>query len=117
MANEKMKHKLSPSNGAQKQNSALSSAQVRCLVDPKILARMKKDMSFINSRLSSPRIKLEKGHSIVVRFLPARLGPDKMWYARVAQHWLNEVPITCPRLTGDDFGGALDAYCPGLLRR
>ena len=79
---------------------------------PKILTRMQKDMSLITSRLATPRIELEKGHNIVVRFLPARLGPDKMCYARLGQHWLHEVTITCPRLTGDYFGGALDADCP-----
>jgi hypothetical protein len=38
-----------------------------------------------------------------------------MWYARLAQHWLNEETITCPRLTGDDFGGDINVECPVCL--
>ena len=82
-------------------------------VDPKVLARMQKTVSFFQSQQrGARRIKLEKGHNIIVRFLPARLGPDNAWYALIAKHWLNRVPITCPRLTGDDFGGDIEADCP-----
>jgi hypothetical protein len=82
-------------------------------LDPKILARMNKDVSYVQSQTrGARRIKIDKGHNLVVRFLPARLGPDKNWYARLAQHWLNKVPIICPKHTGDDFGGDLAVECP-----
>jgi hypothetical protein len=82
-------------------------------VDPKILARVQREVSYIQSRSrGARRVKLEKGHSCVVRFLPARLGPDKMWFARTAKHWLNKGPIVCPRETGEDFGGDPKFDCP-----
>lgn len=82
-------------------------------VDPKILAKMQKETAFLQSQQrGARRIKLLKGHNIKVRFLPAKLGPDKMWYARIARHWLNKVPITCPKLTGEDFGGDTQFDCP-----
>ena len=82
-------------------------------LDPKILARMNKDVSYVQSQTrGARRIKLEKGHNLIVRFLPARLGPDHNWYARIAQHWLAKVPITCPKHTGDDFGGDINVDCP-----
>ena len=82
-------------------------------IDQRKLERMRREVSFLQSQQrGARRIKLEKGQTIVVRFLPARLGPDEMWYVRIAQHWLNKMPITCPRLTGDDMGGDPDAYCP-----
>ncbi|MCX6924621.1 MAG: hypothetical protein NT154_15605 [Verrucomicrobia bacterium] len=85
-------------------------------VDPKLLAAMKAEDLFIRSQQrGARRIKMEKEDKIVVRILPARLGPEHMWYARVAKHWLNKVPITCPRLTGEDFGGNPEVECPVCL--
>ncbi len=82
-------------------------------LDPAVLAAMKEEMAFIsNQQRSARRIKLEKGQNALVRFLPARFGPNALWYARIARHWLNKVPIVCPRLTGKDFGGELGADCP-----
>ena len=85
-------------------------------LDPKILARMNKDVSYVQSQTrGARRIKIDKGHNLIVRFLPARLGPDENWYARIAQHWLNKVPIICPKHTGDDFGGDINSDCPVCL--
>ncbi|HEV7927026.1 MAG TPA: hypothetical protein VGR14_16840 [Verrucomicrobiae bacterium] len=82
-------------------------------LDPKVLAALKDECSFIQSQQrGAHRIKLEKDHNILVRFLPARLGPKGLFYARIAKHWLNKLPITCPKLTAKDFGGDLKASCP-----
>jgi hypothetical protein len=82
-------------------------------VDPRVLAAMKDEMSFIASQQrGARRVKLERGENATVRFLPARLGPNGLWYARIARHWLNKIPITCPRLTCADFGGDIEADCP-----
>lgn len=61
---------------------------------------------------SARRVKLNRGQNWIIRFLPAKMGPDALWFARIAQHWMNKVPITCPRLTAPDFGGDPEAECP-----
>lgn len=86
-------------------------------LDPKAVARMQQRMKTDIQQIASQtrgarRIKIEKGKSIVVRFLPAQMGPDNLWYACIAQHWLNKVPIICPKQTGVDFGGNLETHCP-----
>lgn len=60
----------------------------------------------------SRRVKVERGQNWIVRFLPARLGPDELWFARIARHWMNKLPIVCPRNTAEDFGGDPDCECP-----
>lgn len=82
-------------------------------IDPKILKRMQGEDSFLQSQTKgSRRIKLERGQNMIVRFLPARFGPDGLWFARIAKHWVNKVGIVCPRMTAEDFGGSLDFDCP-----
>ena len=82
-------------------------------IDPKILKRMQGDDTFVQAQTkSSRRIKLERGQNMVVRFLPARLGSDGLWYAMIAKHWINKVPVVCPRLTAVDFGGDPEWDCP-----
>ncbi|MGA2248600.1 MAG: hypothetical protein ABSH48_26900, partial [Verrucomicrobiota bacterium] len=44
--------------------------------------------------------------------LPVQLGPDKEPFVDIAQHWYNKAPITCPRNTGEAWGGKPDAPCP-----
>lgn len=60
----------------------------------------------------SRRVKVERGQNWIVRFLPARMGPDGLWFARIARHWMGKVPIVCPRNTAEDFGGNPDCECP-----
>lgn len=60
----------------------------------------------------SRRVKIGRGESWIVRFLPAQMGPDKMFYARIARHWLNKLPIICPRNTSEDYGGNPNENCP-----
>ena len=82
-------------------------------IDPKILKRIQGDDSFLETQRSgSRRVKLNRGQNWIVRFLPARLGPDGLWYARIARHWLNRLPTVCPRNTAEDFGGDPECECP-----
>ena len=85
-------------------------------IDPKILKRLHHDESFVESQRSgSRRVKIERGQNWIVRFLPARMGADGLWYARIARHWLNRLPIVCPRNTAEDFGGNPECECPVCL--
>lgn len=62
----------------------------------------------------TPRLELEKGEFVQIRFLPARLGdgPKKPFYARTAQHWHNMKPVGCRHHTMPQFGGEKDYECP-----
>lgn len=85
-------------------------------IDPKILKRMQGEDSFMQSQTKgSRRVKVERGQNWIVRFLPARMGPDGLWFARIARHWMGKVPIVCPRNTAEDFGGNPDCDCPVCL--
>ena len=82
-------------------------------IDPKILKRMQGEDSFLQSQTrGSRRVKLNRGQNWIVRFLPAQMGPDGLFFARIARHWLNKLPIVCPRNTATDFGGDPDCDCP-----
>lgn len=61
---------------------------------------------------TSRRVKLEKGHSALVRFLPAEVGKRGLWYVRVAKHWFRKQPITCPVFTPEEWGGDKAGHCP-----
>jgi hypothetical protein len=85
-------------------------------IDPKILKRMQGEDSFLQSQTrGSRRVKLNRGQNWIVRFLPAQMGPDGLWFARIARHWLNKLPIVCPRNTAADFGGDPECECPVCL--
>lgn len=85
-------------------------------IDPKILRRMQHEDAFLQSQTKgSRRVKMERGQNWIVRFLPARLGPDGLWFARIAKHWVNKLPIVCPRNTAEDFGGDPEFECPVCL--
>jgi uncharacterized membrane protein YgcG len=83
-------------------------------VHPEILDGLDYESQFIQRTSGSQRrtVKLNRGDSWLLRFLPAQLGPNKRWYARVAKHWVNQRAIVCPRDTEEAFGGHPDAYCP-----
>lgn len=82
-------------------------------IGPDVMAALKADDAYTASSGRNKRIvKLERGKMWVVRFLPARLGPSEMFFARIARHWLAMKPTICPRHTAEDFGGDPQAYCP-----
>jgi len=85
-------------------------------IDPKILKRMQGEDSFLQSQTrGSRRVKLNRGQNWIVRFLPAEMGPENLFFARIAKHWLNKLPIVCPRNTAEDYGGDPDCECPVCL--
>lgn len=82
-------------------------------IDPKILKKMQGDDAWAASQRRGSRvIKLEKGQNAIVRFLPSKFGPDGLWFARIAKHWVNKQPIVCKRNTAEDFGGDPECECP-----
>jgi hypothetical protein len=81
---------------------------------PEILDGLDYENQFLQRTSGAQRrtVKLpNRGDSWLLRFLPAQLGPNKRWYARVAKHWVNQRAIVCPRDTEEAFGGHPDAYC------
>lgn len=85
-------------------------------ISSNIIKKMQSDEAFMETQRSGARrVKLERGQNWIVRFLPARMGPDGLWYARIARHWMNRLPIVCPRCTAADFGGDPDRECPVCL--
>lgn len=58
------------------------------------------------------RVKIETGHTWNTRLLPVEMGVDRIPYVRLAQHWRNNKPTTCPRYTPKGWGGNEQAVCP-----
>lgn len=82
-------------------------------IDPEMLGELNYEQKFTQSISSNKRlVKMDKGKAWRIRYLPAKLGPKKTFFARIAKHWLATKPIICPRLTSPAFGGDPDAYCP-----
>lgn len=82
-------------------------------VSPNILDGLDYEHQFIQRTSGAQRrvVKLNRGDSWLLRFLPATLGPNQRWYARIAKHWVNQRAIICPRHTEEAFGGHPEAYC------
>lgn len=83
-------------------------------VRPTALMRQLDEDEAVVSSISKTarRVKIEEKHTWNIRLLPVQMGPDKMPYVRLAQHWWNKAPITCPTFTPKGFGGNPDAACP-----
>jgi hypothetical protein len=58
------------------------------------------------------RVKIEKGESWLVRFIPFPMGKNGAFYARIAYHWIDRKSTLCIRNTGPAFGGDPDYDCP-----
>jgi hypothetical protein len=82
-------------------------------IDPNLLAMLDEEREFMSStgRRQTARVKIPKGHSWLMRWLPVQLGPRKSFFARIAFHWINQRPILCVRNTGVDFGGNPESEC------
>ncbi len=66
-----------------------------------------------NSNTIMPRVKLEKGESWLVRFIPVEIGANKSWYGRIAQHWkIGKIPYYCLAKTHKCLGGDDTYACP-----
>jgi hypothetical protein len=82
---------------------------------PELLGAIDAERQFMAQQQgsSSRRVKIDKvNQAWLVRFLPVRLGPGKLFYVRNAMHWLHKRPISCPRNLHPDFGGDPEAECP-----
>lgn len=75
---------------------------------------LREDMEETESKsIKTRRVKIDKGHAWLLRFVPAELGPRKQFFAKYSFHWINRVPVLCPKNTPVDFGGKGDDYeCP-----
>lgn len=85
----------------------------RDISDTSYLDALNEETQFMNrSYQQALRLKIGKGCSARCRFLPARLGPRGLWFARISQYWANKRPIVCAKETHPDFGGTdePDAY-------
>jgi hypothetical protein len=82
-------------------------------VNPEILDGLDYEHQFIQRTSGAQRriVKLNRGDSWLLRFIPAKLGPNGRWYARIAKHWVNQRAIICPRHTEEAYGGHPEAYC------
>jgi hypothetical protein len=80
---------------------------------PEILDGLEFESQFIQRTSGAQRrvVKLNRGDSWMLRFLPAKLGPNGRWYARIAKHWVNQRAIVCPRHTEEAYGGNPEAWC------
>jgi hypothetical protein len=83
-------------------------------VHPEILDGLDYETQYIQKTSGASRreVKLNRGDSWLMRFLPVKFGPKKRFYARIAKHWFNGLPVVCPRHTEEAYGGSPDAYCP-----
>jgi hypothetical protein len=82
-------------------------------ITPDVLSQLREEDHYVKTtQRGDRRVKLEKGQTWKIRFIPAQLGPRKTWFARIARHWVNVKPVVCPVHTHPDFGGDPEAYCP-----
>lgn len=83
--------------------------------NPSLLQYQDEEKEVMNStgRSLMDRVSLDRSETWIIRFIHPRFGPNKdLWYARIAQHWLNRKPIVCPVLTAPWLGGDKEAFCP-----
>lgn len=89
------------------------SKQIAKMLSPEFLGELESERNYSNNLYTrTPRIKLEKGESCLIRVLPVAMGKSGSYTARIAQHWMNKKPVVCPRFTHPDFGGDPKAHCP-----
>lgn len=80
--------------------------------DDDLMSALKEEEKITTSNRDRHDVKLEKeGETWHIRFLPVRFGPRKLFFSRVAQHWINKRPYFCEKVTPEDSGGNPDAHC------
>lgn len=82
-------------------------------VDPHEMSAIERELGFIERQTKTyHRVKILKGHTWKVRFLPVEQGEEKTFFGRYVFHWINKRPYLCPK-TPVSFGGeGEDADCP-----
>lgn len=84
-------------------------------LDPNLLADLDEEQRFADSikrRNYMPKVKIERGHSWLIRFLPVQIGKNKSWIGRMAQHWVNQRAQVCKKYTSIHLGGDPNYDCP-----
>ena len=78
------------------------------------LADLQSEKSRIANKGRTSRLKIEKGHAALLRWLPYPIDPTGRWYAHLAQHWIGAKgrPIDCKQMTDPNFGGDPSYQCP-----
>lgn len=80
--------------------------------DEDLMSALKEEEKITTSNRDRHDVKLEKeGEIWHIRFLPVRFGPRKLFFSRVAQHWINKRPYFCEKMTPADSGGDENAQC------
>ncbi len=83
-------------------------------VRPSAMAKYmdKHNQRFATMSSQARRVKIEQNHTWRLRLLPVQLGPEKDPFIDIAQHWWNKSPVTCPKHTGQAWGGDPEFPCP-----
>jgi hypothetical protein len=77
-------------------------------LDPTLLADLDQEAEYAKStqrRRFMPRIKLERGESMMIRLLPVEIGANKSWMGRFGQHWVHKRAVFCKKVTSPHLGG------------
>jgi hypothetical protein len=77
-----------------------------------VLSGLEEDRKIAAQTTKTLRVKIEKGHAWLCRFLPFPMGPRQRPWALLAQHWINGKPCYCKQHTSADFGGDPNHLCP-----
>jgi hypothetical protein len=84
-------------------------------LDPTLLADLDSEADFAKSqqrRTFMPRITVERGSAVLVRFLPVEIGANRHWLGRFAGHWVHKRMIFCKTKTSPHLGGDPAYVCP-----
>ncbi len=82
-------------------------------VDREIIAALDEERDYANSQARySNRLQLDRGDTVLARFLPVQMGRRKQWYLRVGRHWINRRPYFCKQVSSIDSGGDPNYACP-----
>jgi hypothetical protein len=78
-----------------------------------ILAALDGEREFAGTEARfTKRLQLEKGDTVLARFLPVKMGARGTWFLRVGRHWVSRRPYFCKRVSSPDAGGDPNDECP-----
>ena len=83
-------------------------------VNNPVIDELDDELNFIKSQRPArmEKVKIEKGEAVLLRFLPYQFDDKGTWYARYANHWVNNRTYGCTKLTSTAHGGNPNADCP-----
>jgi hypothetical protein len=77
-----------------------------------VLSGLDEDRKIAAQTNRASRVKIEKGHAWLLRFLPFPMGKRGLPWARIGAHWISKTPCYCKQNTSPDFGGDPNFVCP-----